>query len=392
MSISILVASTDEHFREVVREHLLNQPNARLVGEYPEVSSNLYIRVLQDLDRHPEAALFVDLASDPELCLKALEKVKQAAPDLYVVAANYAAEPDAVIHALRSGANDFLTLPLRRSDLREAFTRLERTPRRAVTGGSRLGRVYTFLGAKGGAGATTLACNFAGVLAQRKQNCVLLDLDWSANDVAMQLGMPSTQHSIYDLADSISRLDQALFESLAARDPLGFLFLGPPDALVSSAYFGGPALRELSTFLVEKYESVVIDAGRDISSEMIQTALQVSSTIFLVLTQDYPAIRNAQRYLSFLVQLGFTADQIKLVVNFYNKKPGPHHASLEQVQQTLNQPVFYGIPHSPAVLAAINKGRPFVADRQAAGELDRIYRAFVDKATGRKKEELAQTA
>jgi hypothetical protein len=36
------------------------------------------------------------------------------------------------------------------------------------------------------------------------------------------------------------------------------------------------------------------------------------------------------------------------------------------------------------VLAAINRGRPFVADRTAAGDLDRAFRAFVDKATGGK--------
>jgi hypothetical protein len=51
----------------------------------------------------------------------------------------------------------------------------------------------------------------------------------------------------------------------------------------------------------------------------------------------------------------------------------------------LDQPVFYGIPGSPAVLASINKGRPFVANREQAGDLDRIFRSFVDKATGRKK-------
>jgi hypothetical protein len=52
------------------------------------------------------------------------------------------------------------------------------------------------------------------------------------------------------------------------------------------------------------------------------------------------------------------------------------------MQQTLNQNVFYGIPQSPAVLQSINKGRPFVADRQAAGDLDKVFRAFVTKATG----------
>ena len=82
--------------------------------------------------------------------------------------------------------------------------------------------------------------------------------------------------------------------------------------------------------------------------------------------------------------MGFNQDQIKVVVNRYTKKTSANQASLEQIQQTLNQAVFYGIPGSPAVLASINKGRPFVANREQAGDLDRIFRAFVDKATGKK--------
>ena len=109
----------------------------------------------------------------------------------------------------------------------------------------------------------------------------------------------------------------------------------------------------------------------------------------MVTTQEYPTIRNAQRYMSFLMRMGFNQDQIKVVVNEYSKKSGPGLASLEQIKQTLNQPVFYGIPQSSAVLGSINKGRPFVANREEAGELDRSFRAFVDKVTGRKKEAAA---
>src|SRR5882724_1808084 len=83
MAITLLVASSDEHFRESVRESLLNIANSRVVAEYPEVSSNLYIRILQDLERHPGAGLILDIASDVESSLKILEKVKQAAPQLY---------------------------------------------------------------------------------------------------------------------------------------------------------------------------------------------------------------------------------------------------------------------------------------------------------------------
>jgi len=383
MPISLLVASSDPHFRESITESLLNVPTAKMISEYPEVSSNLYIRVIQDLERHPDAALIIDLASDPEGALKVMEKVKQAAPDLYILASNYHADGETVIAAVRAGANDFLTQPLKRIEFRDAMARLERTPRRASVTASRLGKVYSFLGVKGGAGATTLAVNFAGVLAQRKQQVVLIDLDFTANDCAMQTGT-APQHSLTEVGENLSRMDQALFEGLVTRDPLGFFLVGPPDQVEQRAIFTEPMFREFANFLVEKYESVVVDAGRWLSDEVGLAALQSSSTVFVVLTQDLPAIRNAQRYIAALMRLGFNQDQLKIVVNRYQKKPGTGMASLEQIQQTLNQNVFYAIPASPAAIAAVNKGRPFVADREAAADLDRAFRAFVDKTTGAK--------
>jgi pilus assembly protein CpaE len=390
MPIVLLVASSDDHFREMIRENLLNVQNAKVAAEYPEVTGNLYIRVLQDLERNPEAALVVDVANDPEAGLKALEKVKQAAPDLYIITSNYSAEGDMVIAALRAGANDYLVQPIKRLEFRDSMARLEKAPRRIMTGGSKLGKVYTFLGAKGGVGTTTLAVNFAGVLAQRKQNAVLLDLDWTANDAAMQLGA-APQYTLQEVGENLSKMDQALFEGFVTRDPLGFFLVGPPDTIEHRGHFTEPMFREFATFLVEKYESIVIDAGKDLGDEVVVGALQSSTIIFLVVTQEFPTIRNAQRYIAALMHMGFTQDQLRVVVNNYQRRNNSNYASLEQIQQTLNQPVFYGIPPSPAVLGAINKGRPFVADRQAAGDLDRVFRAFVDKATGGKAE-VAKTA
>jgi pilus assembly protein CpaE len=385
MAINLLVASNDEHFRETVRENLLNIANAKVIAEYPDISSNLYIRVLQDLERHPDAALLIDLASDTEGGLKAMEKVRQATPDIYVIASNYHADGETVIASLRAGASDFLLQPLKRVEFRDAMGRLEHAPKR-VSGpaGSRLGRVYTFLGTKGGVGTTTLAVNFASVLAQRKQQTVLIDLDWIGNDVAMQLGA-APQYTLLEVGENIERMDQALFEGFVMRDPLGFFLLGPPDSLEHRGYFTEPMFREFATFLVEKYESIVIDAGRNITDEVVLGALQVSSSIFLVVNQEFPTIRNAQRYIAYLMRMGFSQDQIKIVVNQYSKRINSTHAGLEQIQQTLNQPVFYGVPPSPAVLQSINRARPLVAHREAAGEMDRAFRAFVDKAAGGKR-------
>lgn len=378
---ALMVASSDEHFREMVRDNLLNIPNSKIGAEYQEIAPSLYIRVLQDLERNPGAALILDLAGDTEAGIKALEKVKQAAPDLYVIASHYHADGETVIAAMRAGANEFLVQPLKRIEFRDAIARLERAPRRAGSSESKLGKVYTFLGAKGGVGTTTLAVNFAAVLAQRKQSAVLIDLDWVGNDVAMQLGA-SPQYTLMEVAENLNRMDQALFEGFVTRDPLGFFLVGPPDSLEQRGYFTEPMFRDFASFLIEKYDSVVVDAGKSISDDVVQAACQVSATVFLVMNQEFASIRNAQRYVTFLMRSGFNQDQIKLVVNQYQKKVTQHYASLEQIQQTLNQQVFYGIPHSPAILGAVNKARPVVADRQAAGDLDRVLRGFADKATG----------
>jgi len=391
MAISLLVASNDEHFREMVRESLLNIEHAKVHAEYPEVNANLYIRVLQDLERHPEAALVVDMSYDADAALEALKKVKQAVPDLYAVATNYQADGETVLRCLRAGANDFLTQPMKRLEFRDAMARLEATPRKVNIGESRLGKLYTFVGAKGGVGTTTLAVNFASVLAQRKQQTVLLDFDWTANDVAMQLGA-QPQYTLMEVGENISRMDQALFEGFVTRDPLGFFLVGPPDAIEQRGYFTEPMFREFSTFLVEKYQSIVVDGGRNLNDEVVLNAMQASNTIFLVTTQEYPAIRNAQRCISFLMRMGFSQDQVKVVVNKYTKKHDATLASVDQINQTLNQPAFYGIPAGAAWLQAVNKARPLMAQRELAPELDRSFRAFVDKATGGKREAMAKSA
>ncbi len=383
-NIAIMVASSDEHFREMVRDNLVNIPEAKIVAEYQEVAANLYIRVLQDLERTPNAGLIVDLSGDPEGSIRAIERVKQAAPYLFVIASNFHADTETAIACMRAGANEFLLQPIRRTEFRDAMGRLERAPRQAAGGESKLGKIYTFIGTRGGVGTTTLAVNFVSVLAQRKLSCGIIDLDWIGNDVAMQAGA-SPQYTLMEVAENLERMDQALFEGFVTRDPLGFFMVGPPDALEQRGHFSEHQFREFATFLVDKYDAVIIDGGRAVSDELVMAAAQVSAAIFLVIDQEFPSIRNAQRYISFLMRMGFNQDQIRVVVNRFSKKPGPTAASIDKINQTLNMPVFYGIPDSPAVLASINKARPFVANRQEAGDLDRSFRAFVDKATGMKK-------
>ena len=162
------------------------------------------------------------------------------------------------------------------------------------------------------------------MLAQRKLSTVLIDLDWTGNDCAMQLGA-SPQYTLLEVAENLARMDQALFEGFVTRDPLGFFLVGPPDALEQHGPFTEHMFREFATFLVEKYEAIVIDGGRAVSNEVVLAAAQISAAVFLVIDQEFPSIRNAQRYITFLMRMGFSQDQMRVVVNRYSKKIGLQH-------------------------------------------------------------------
>ena len=79
MAVSLLLASNDETFREMIREQLLNIPDARVVGEFPEVNQNLYIRVLQEVERHPDVGLVLGISRREPVAAR--PQIRRRAPD-----------------------------------------------------------------------------------------------------------------------------------------------------------------------------------------------------------------------------------------------------------------------------------------------------------------------
>jgi pilus assembly protein CpaE len=358
MPISLIVASAEPHFREFVREHLAHTPGAKLVAEHDEVGLNVYVRILHDLDRHPNAAVLLDIGADAEQGLRALEHMTNALPGVYVIVSEYQASSEFLIRGIRAGASDYIQQPLKRPEFRDAMTRLEQHVARVAQQGKPLGKLYTFLGAKGGLGTTTTAINFAAVCAKQQKNTMLVDLDLDSGDAASFLGL-HPQYSIYDVIENLDRLDQSMLEGITTRDALGFSVLTPPDDLEKARMIRGDHIKEIATFLIEKYDAVVVDASRGLD-ETLLGCLELSESIFVVLTQEFLAVRNAQQYLAALGKLGFSAEQLKIVVNRYGK--GQNSAvSMEQIQQTLGTKIFYAIPNRYAEsLQAVHQSRPAV--------------------------------
>src|SRR5262245_54347556 len=318
MPIQLVVASADSRFHDFVREQLTLATTADIISEHEEMGPNLSMRVLHYLSLNPQSAVLLDISADAEQGLRALEQMAQAAPGLYVILSDNGCSEDFLLRSMRLGATDFLHQPLKRGDFSDAMMRLEQFLQRIHRQSRQLGRLYTFAGVKGGMGTTTAAINFTAVCAKQNLSSVLIDLDMDSGDAACHLGLRH-QYSLVDVVENLEQLDQAMLEGIMARDPLGFHVLCAPEEVERSRNITEHHLLEIGTFLIQHYDVVVVDGSRPLDP-LLLGALELSETIFVVLTPEFPAVRHAQHYLSTLARAGYGQEAVKLLLNRYEKR------------------------------------------------------------------------
>jgi len=379
MAIQLIVASSEPRFHDFVRDQLGQTPGAALVSGLEDMGPNLAIRILQDLGGSPQAAVILDISSDAEQGLRALEQLRQAAPDLYVILSNThgaSGNDEFLLRAMRLGASDFLQQPLKRAEFSEALDRLDQHAQRVHRQGTTRGRMYTFVGVKGGVGTTTAAINFAAICAKQNKSTVLVDLDMDSGDAACYLGLRH-QYSMADAAENLDQLDHAMLEGMMVRDALGFFVLCAPEEVERSRTIGADHVREICGFLIERYDVVIVD-GSHALDDLLLSCLELSESIFVVLTPEFPAVRNAQHYLGALARAGYGAEAVALLLNRYEKRGSSLQVSADQLRQTLGTAPFWGFPNRyEEAMKAIHEARPVVM--RSNTDLGRSYRDFAKK-------------
>ncbi len=109
--------------------------------------------------------IIIELDTNPEYALELVESIG-ANGAATVMVYSEKTDPDLLMRCMRAGAREFLTLPFEPAVVAEALVRA--AARRPVSRVEKkaAGKLLSFMGSKGGAGVTTLACNFAVALAQ----------------------------------------------------------------------------------------------------------------------------------------------------------------------------------------------------------------------------------
>jgi pilus assembly protein CpaE len=359
-SVRTALISTDRGFREMVKDVFLSHEGWTTPAiEIPvpfEAFGDEQVRALRQVS--PDLVI-LDIADAPDLGIKFAQFLSETAPSVRFIAAGPHLQPEHLLEMMRAGAVDYLIKPVTSEAMRGSLDRLRASLGiGAGDGPKQPGKLYAFYSAKGGAGTTTAATNFAIVLHRvTGRRLILVDLDLELGEIALLLGV-QPRFNFVDMVQNFHRMDADLLASYIERHESGVHLLSAPYHPERAEVVTGDEIRRILGFLRKHYDYIVVDTSKSFSPATL-AAIEQSDLTFVVTNVDLASLRNLQRGLPLLKRMMQRGEsQLRLVVNRYHPE---NDITLEDVQRTLGIPVFRTLCNDyQSISRSITTGKPLV--------------------------------
>jgi pilus assembly protein CpaE len=271
-----------------------------------------------------------------------------------------------VLAAIRAGAAEYVYPPVA-DHLGAALERVAES--RSQNTGRALGKTVAFVSAKGGCGATTVACHVATSLRQLTGKTTLLadfDLD---NGVIGFLTKTKSSYTVEDAIQNVGRLDTSYWKALVSQAEPGLEVICAPGADTERRTEEGRDA--VIDFTRTQYDWIVVDLGRGLTRAN-RNALQAIDEVYVVTTLDVPALYRCQQMVRSLVEMGCSRDRLRLVVNRISKNAELTKAEIEHM---IGIPVSFELQDDAAALGeAYVEGKLLPANSDLAKRMGRIAR------------------
>ncbi|MGI9463568.1 MAG: hypothetical protein ACR2OM_06495, partial [Aestuariivirgaceae bacterium] len=304
--------------------------------------------------------IVVELDTIEERELQNLDQLMSNRPgDTPVVVISPSIDEEMVRLFLRLRVADWLRKPASPQELVQVCRRV--VPAKDGSTGQKT-KCFSFFGAHGGAGVTTLAVNSALLLSENRRkgaapSTCLVDLDFSTGMCSEYLDI-STGLNLAEIMPDPDRLDGQLLGVMLAQYSQNLSLLATRGELGEFDTIDPSIIAKLLDLAAQRFSNIVIDMPRH-WQPWTETVLMGSNGCFIVAELTVPGLRSARRLVNeFNERLGEEVTP-RVIINKHNRpllKTGISHKEVEQVLGT----AFAGYVGDEARLAreAIDRGVP----------------------------------
>jgi pilus assembly protein CpaE len=370
-TLSIVTVSVDKRAAAALREIVDSLPGFEITSELYQWDTSDSALVQDILQRNPDVCV-IDFDNDRKVAASRAEQIKTAIPTIAVFALASDSNPERIIDAMRSGCSEYLLKPPVRERVVDSLLKHEQK-KRERSAPVRKGKVYSFVGVKGGTGVTTLATNIAAMAAQSGLKTLLIDQHPDLGDVSVYLSLGPHQYHFFELVHNIHRLDSELLQGFLVKHSSGLHVLPAPDSFGAGSKVPESAVESTIDFLREEYDLVLIDCAPGLNAYNVG-AIDRSDAVFVVAAPELPSVRNLVRYLEHLKRYNCPKEKTRIIINRYDKRSGIRE---DQIEKAIRTPVSLLVPNSyTEVVNAINTGTPISIT--ARTELAETFRRWID--------------
>jgi pilus assembly protein CpaE len=259
------------------------------------------------------------------------------------------------VDAIREGIHEFIECPPAQQQVEVVFQRVSAQLRQRPPQQCETDKVYAFLPARPGLGASTIAVNVSSAIAEMPDYSVLLaDLDLHNGVVRLLLNLQEG----WSLAEAAMRtgvLDEAVWGQFVHR--LGRLDVARAGKPVPDVRLEPVQVASLLRFARRRYRVICADLPGTLDPASM-VVLREASNIFLVTTPEPLSLYMAREDMQMLDQLGL-GHRVQVVLNRYSPKSAPAPA---EAARTIGAPVVAVIPNDyRATQQAVRQGQPVAA-------------------------------
>jgi pilus assembly protein CpaE len=255
--------------------------------------------------------------------------------------------------ALEAGATDYLPKTTSPDALIKRINELIAATSKPVAAQGKVG-IFSL---RGGAGTTSLAVNFAALLAQLSQaRTLLVDLARLGGHAALMLGLRPAGNIAQLLESAPDDLTTQTIKPYLTPHDSGLYLLASSHVYGHELSLADARLPQLLSLMKSAFPYVVLDIPHSIEPQFTPV-LRDFDKIAVVLSPDMPSLQSTAIALQSLARLGVPEEKISLVVN----QVIPQGAlPAEVIQKVIKRPVVTHIPFDPEMIKAVNSGKPLV--------------------------------
>jgi pilus assembly protein CpaE len=255
---------------------------------------------------------------------------------------------------MRRGASEYLVAPLSPLQLIEVISGLYLDP-----GASPIGRVIAFIGARGGAGSSTIAHNVGWCIAEELHiNTTLVDFDLLFGTLGLDFNDESGQ-GVAEALSAPERLDDVLLDRLLIKRGEHLSLFTAPAAL-ERTYDAVPEAYEAVIDAVRQSTPCIVIDMPHAWTPWIKSCLIAADEIVVVATPDLTSLRNAKNIIELVKNSRPNDAPPRLVINQSGTPKRPEIPTKDFAETMGTDPIAI-LPFDPALFGqAANNGQMLI--------------------------------